>query len=167
MKRLKQFLPFLSIFVIIWILFHSVFMLAIIPSESMEDTIMTGDLLFATRYNADQVERYDIVVFQSPDEPETYFIKRVIGLPGETIKVKEGHVYADDRLLDESFLKEKMDTLGDGIYEVPEGCYFMMGDNRNNSVDSRFWKNKYVSSELLKAKAVFRILPFSSIGNIE
>lgn len=167
MKKIKNYLPIITIFVVVWILFHSVFMLAIVPSESMEDTIMTGDLLFATRYNVDQIGRYDIVVFRAPDDPDIYYIKRVVGLPGETIKVKDGKVYADNQLLDDDFVKEKMDTAGDGIYEVPVDCYFMMGDNRNSSTDSRFWDTKYVSSELLTAKAVFRILPLDSFGTIE
>lgn len=140
-------------------LFKFVLMFNVIPSSSMESTIMTGDFVIGTRFDAKDIERYDIMVFNAPDEPESYFIKRVIGLPGETIEVRDGKVYADGVELDESFIKEAMDTSGDGTYVVPEGCYFMMGDNRNNSSDSRFWNEKYVPLENFASKAKLVICP--------
>ncbi len=153
--------------VAIIILFNTVLMLNEIPSGSMETTIMAGDLVVATRYDTDDIERYDIVVFYFPDNPEEIYIKRVIGLPGETITVENGNVYADGVLLDNSFVTKEMGSSGDGIYEVPEGFYFMMGDNRNNSYDSRFWENPYVSLDDIIAKAKFVIYPFSQFGILE
>lgn len=140
-------------------LFKFVLMFNVIPSSSMESTIMTGDFVIGTRFDAKDIERYDIMVFNAPDEPESYFIKRVIGLPGETIEVRDGKVYADGVELDESFIKEAMDASGDGTYVVPEECYFMMGDNRNNSSDSRFWNEKYVPLENFVSKAKLVICP--------
>lgn len=154
--------------VIVLILFHTTFMLSYIPSSSMESTIMTGNVVFSTRYDIEEedLERYDILTFIAPDDPEITYIKRLIGLPGETIEVKGGKVYADGIELDDSFINGSQNHVGDGVYEVPEGCYFFMGDNRNNSKDSRFWNNPYVSVDDIQAKAKCIIFPFSDICSL-
>ena len=154
--------------VIVLILFHTTFMLSYIPSSSMESTIMTGNVVFSTRYDVQEedLERYDILTFVAPDDPDITYIKRLIGLPGETIEVKDGKVYADGVELDGSFTKETQNQAGDGIYEIPEGCYFFMGDNRNNSNDSRFWDNPYVPIDDIQAKAKCILFPFSDIGSL-
>lgn len=146
--------------------FHYVLMLALIPSGSMENTIMTGDIAIATRFDRADIQRYDVMVFIPPDHPDTYYIKRVIGLPGETITIDNGNIYAGDELLDDSILPEKMIRAGDGVYEVPEGCYFMLGDNRNHSLDARFWENKYVPLENMVAKARIIVFPFTRLGSL-
>lgn len=132
----------------------------------MENTIMTGDLLIGTRYDRTDISRYDIVVFIPPDEPDEFYIKRVIGLPGETILVEDGKVYADGVLLDDSFIAEDMEIKASQTFEVPDGCYFMMGDNRNHSLDSRLWRTKYVPAENIVAKAKLRIYPLNTFGSI-
>ena len=73
------------------------------------------------------MERYDILFFYPPDSPDELFVKRVIGLPGETIEVSGGCVYADGTELDDSFIRRPMNGRGDGIYVVPDGCYFFSG----------------------------------------
>lgn len=169
LKFLIMYIFFMAVFVFI---FRTVFMLTLVPTGSMEGTIMSGDIVFATRYNigADEIERFDILIFTPPDNPdnsdETY-IKRVIGLPGETIEVRDGKVYADGIELDDSFVKNPMNRKGDGTYVVPEGCYFFMGDNRNQSRDSRFWMEKYVPLENIKGKAKSIVYPFTHIHSIE
>ena len=143
---------FLIIFLVVFALNKLVYINAVIPSESMQTTIMKGDR----------------VIFKYPDDPSKIFIKRVIGLPGETVEVKDGKVYIDgaEKPLDDSFCNEV--PIGDfGPYEVPQNCYFMMGDNRNNSLDSRYWKNHFVEKDAILAKAVFRYWPFSEIGKVE
>lgn len=134
-----------------------------IPSASMEPTIMTGDRLIGNRlaYINDDPQRGDVVIFLYPDNENEYFIKRVIGLPGETVTVKGGKVYIDDadEPLDESAYI-KTTPVGDfGPYEVPEGAYFMMGDNRNNSMDSRYWNHKFVYRKKILGKAWVRYFP--------
>lgn len=133
---------------------------AYVPTGSMENTIMPHDRLIASRihYFVSNPERGDIVVFRYPDNEETLYVKRVIGLPGETVEIKDGSVYIDEELLEESYLKEETSG-GFGPYNVPEGSYFMMGDNRNNSTDSRYWKNKYVAKEKILGKALFKYFP--------
>lgn len=178
MKKIKrELLRFLTLYLILLAIFIFVFknilIITLVPSGSMEGTIMTGDIVFGTRYDVkteDEIERYDILIFVPPDNPDNQdltYIKRVIGLPGETIEVKEGKVYADGVELDDSFIKNPMNRKGDGIYKVPEGCYFFMGDNRNQSRDSRFWMEKYVSIENIQGKARSIIFPFSHIHGIE
>ena len=124
--------------------------------------ILTGDRIFGNRlaYLFDDPERFDIVIFKYPDDESQRFIKRVIGLPGETVEIREGKVYINgsDTPLDDSFTPET--PVGNfGPYTVPEGCYFMLGDNRNNSRDSRMWDNPYVKKEKILGKAVLRYFP--------
>lgn len=168
----KRLLRFLAGYCMLWaatvILSRTVLMLNFIPSGSMEGTIRTGDFVLGTRYDIGEgdIERYDILVFVPPDEPDTVYIKRVIGLPGETVVVCDGSVYADGVRLDDSFVKNPMNTKGDGTYVVPDGCYFVMGDNRNQSDDSRFWTEKYVPVENVEGRAKFIIFPFKNIGAV-
>lgn len=133
-----------------------------IPSGSMENTIMTGDKLIALRtsYWFNNPERGDIVVFEYPDDPEELFIKRVIGLPGEKVEIIDGKVYINDKEepLQEDYIKEEMDG-SFGPYYVPQGSYFMMGDNRNDSLDSRFWNDKYVKKDAILGKAKLQYYP--------
>lgn len=161
---------FLIIFVVVFILSQFVYINATIPSGSMQNTIMQGDRIFGNRlaYIKDDPERYDIIIFKYPDDTSKTFIKRVIGLPGETVEIKNGNVYINgsDQPLDDSFCAEE--TEGEfGPYVVPDDSYFVMGDNRNNSLDSRYWNNKFVSKDQILAKAVFRYWPFTSISFIE
>lgn len=171
-ELLRLFVLYIILMAVFVFIFRTVFMLTLVPTGSMEGTIMSGDIVFATRYNigVDEIERFDILIFTPPDNPdntdETY-IKRVIGLPGETIEVIDGKVYADGVELDDSFVKNPMNRKGDGTYVVPEGCYFFMGDNRNQSRDSRFWIEKYVPLENIKGKAKSIVFPFTHIHGIE
>lgn len=142
-----------------------------IPSESMEDNIMTGDRIFGNRlaYIKSDPKRFDVVIFKFPDDEKQYFIKRVIGLPGETVDVIDGKVYIDgsDTPLDDSFCKEEPLGVKDGHFEVPEGAYFMLGDNRNVSRDSRWWNHPYVMKEKILGKAVFRYWPLTRISLVK
>ena len=121
---------------------------ATVPSGSMENTIQPGDRLFGLRltYLFKDPARGDIVVFRYPVDAslgkKTNYIKRIIGLPGETVEIRNAKIYINgsEEPLDEPYLKEEWTVLNDGItFEVPEGCYLMLGDNRNNSSDSRYW----------------------------
>ena len=142
-----------------------------VPSASMENTIMTHDRVIGSRlaYNSSDPKRGDIVIFYFPDDvtEKTYYVKRIIGLPGDIIDIKHGHVYLNnsDTPLEEPYIKEPMETPEDLHYEVPEGCYFMLGDNRNSSADSRYWHNTFVKKEKIVAKVLFRYFP--SIGKIQ
>ncbi len=133
---------------------------ATVPSSSMEKTIMTNDRVIGLRlaYRDSDPERGDIIIFKFPDNEKILYIKRVIGMPGETVEIHNGEVTIDGEILSEPYLTTT--TEGDfGPYLVPEGHYFMMGDNRNNSADSRYWNNTYLSRDKIVGKAVLRYWP--------
>jgi len=130
-----------------------------VPTGSMKDTIMEGNRLIGFRlsYLFSEPNRLDVVIFKYPDDETQNYVKRVIGLPGDIVVIKDGKVYVNDVLLDEPYIKEPMTVNGQVLtYSVPKGYYFMMGDNRNNSADSRFWKNTYVAENKILAKAIFK-----------
>ncbi len=131
-----------------------------VVSGSMNDTLKKDDRLVASKipYMFGEVQRGDIIVFHFPDDEKEIYIKRCIGLPGETVEIINGYVYIDGTLLQEDYVKgERSGSYGP--YHVPEGEYFMLGDNRHNSEDSRAWKDKYVSKSQIVGKALFRYKP--------
>lgn len=140
-----------------------------VPSASMETTIMTKDRVIGSRltYKFSDPQRGDIAIFRFPDDESIYYVKRIIGLPGDTIDIVDGQVYLNGSTepLDEPYLHEPMISEPPMHFEVPEDCYFMMGDNRNYSSDARRWENTYVKREKLIAKVLFRYYP--RIGKIE
>lgn len=135
---------------------------ALIPSGSMESTIMTGDRVIGLRtsYLFTSPDRGDIVIFKNPDDESKLYIKRVIGLPGDKVEIIDGLVYINDseEPLGESYLT--VTPKGNfGPYEVPDESYFMLGDNRNVSKDSRYWENTFVKEDKIIAKAYLRYYP--------
>lgn len=149
-----------------------VFANAVVPTGSMLNTIQEGDRIIASRlaYVNNDPERYDIILFYYPDDESKIYVKRVIGLPGETVQIVNGVVYVTKTngktiQLDDSFVTIGTPYGDFGPYTVPENCYFMLGDNRNNSKDSRYWQNTYVNKEKIIGKVKFRYYP--SIGKVE
>lgn len=132
-------------------------------SGSMMDTLEIGDVYLGNRlsYLFSDPERGEIVFFKAPDKEEETYVKRIIGLPGEKIEIKDGKVYINDSTepLDEPYLREKPFKEDFGPVTVPENSYFMLGDNRNHSSDSRAWHTFYVTGDRLLAKAWLRIWP--------
>ncbi len=163
---LKFSAGYLCFAIAITIVFQKILMLSLIPSSSMADTLLPGDLIISTRYDVgiEDISRYDILIFTLSEDSEQEYIKRVIGLPGETIEIRtNGKVYADGVELDDSFIKEPMECYDNDTYVVPEGCYFFMGDNRNHSADSRYW-DEYIPAENIIAKEKFTIIRLSKFG---
>lgn len=137
-----------------------------IPSGSMEDTIMPGDRVVGNRlaYLTHEPERFDIIIFRYPDDESQLFIKRVIGLPGETVEIRDGKIYINGSSTPLKDVKTKEPMEGSfGPYKVPEDCYFVMGDNRNNSKDSRYWIHTFVTDDEILGKAVFKYWPLSEM----
>lgn len=134
-----------------------------VPSGSMENTIMTGDRVIGSRlsYHFEDPKRGDIAIFRFPDNEKIYYVKRIIGLPGETVDIVDGKVYINgsEVPLDEPYIREPMIPEAPMHFEVPENSYFMMGDNRNYSMDARRWENTYVKREKIIAKVLFRYFP--------
>lgn len=143
-----------------------------VQGSSMESTLQDGDNLIVEKisYRFVEPERFDIVVFPYRYEPDTFYIKRIIGLPGETIQIKEGFVYINDTLLEEDVygLEVMMDPgIAANPIQLGEDEYFVLGDNRNNSSDSRTEQVGVIKKDELIGRAWVRIFPFSKVGVIK
>ena len=133
-----------------------------IPSESMKPALQVNDQLFVTRvYNTDNLKRGDIIVFYSSELGDT-LIKRLIGLPGDKIQIKGGEVYINGTKQDEPYVIYP--SYYNGEFQVPEGKFFFLGDNRANSEDARYWVNPYISAKDIKGKAQLRVYPLNRFG---
>ena len=131
-----------------------------VKSISMQPTLYEKDFVIVNKlaYRFGQPQRGDIIVFIYPPDPETEpYIKRIIGLSGETVRVERGQVYINNAPLDEPYIK--MQPTYSGSWEVPEGALFVLGDNRNNSSDSHQWG--MVPMENVIGQAVVIYYPFS------
>lgn len=144
---------------------------ATVPTGSMENTIMTNDCIMGFRlaYTISEPKRGDIIIFKYPDDETQKYVKRIIGLPGDNIYIENGEIYINGSVTpyQESYLKEEW-VIANGPYEfqVPEDSYLVLGDNRNNSLDARYWTNKYVTKDKIIGKALFVYFPFSRLGAI-
>ncbi len=165
-----EVLPYVLVVLAALLINQTIIINARIPSASMETTIMTGERVFGNRlaYINSEPKRYEIVIFKYPDDEKRLFVKRIIGLPGDTIELRDGDVYingVNDMEFENQFISSNlMDDFGP--YTVPEGCYFMMGDNRAHSNDSRFWDHKCVQREKIVGRAGLRYWPLNKIGFI-
>ena len=133
---------------------------------------MPGDniLGFRLAYLQEEPERGDVIFFPFPDDETQKYVKRIIGLPGETVTIMDGKIYIDGATepLEEPYLKEEW-TKGTGpfVFEIPEDSYLCLGDNRNRSADAREWNNPYVAREKIIAKAIFTYFPIERWGIVE
>ena len=162
-QEILSYIKILAVAVIVAFLFtRFIIVNAQVPSGSMENTILTGDRLIGFRlaYLFHEPERGDIVIFKYPDDESQLFIKRLIGLPGDTVEIKNGKVFINGEEDEEANSHVPETPTGNyGPYVVPEGCYFMLGDNREHSKDSRFWSNTFVTYDEIVGKAIIRYYP--------
>lgn len=139
-----------------------------VNGDSMNVTLEDGDNLIVDKlsYRFKDPERYDIIVFPYRYQEKTYYIKRIIGLPGETVQIIDGMVYIDGEMLPESYGKEVMEYAGIASepIELAEDEYFVLGDNRNNSSDSRDPSVGNVHKDQIIGKAFVRIWPLNKFG---
>ena len=153
---IRDALPYILFTLLLVILLKYVIIHSIVPSCSMENTIKTGNHLIGVRsklaFKNNMPKKGDIVIFKYPDDNTQLYVKRIIGVPGDIIDIKVNGIYINGEKLDEEYLKETMVTKEELCIEVPKDKYFMMGDNRNNSLDSRFWHNPFVSKDEIIAR---------------
>lgn len=127
-----------------------------VESISMQPTLFAGDFVLVNKlaYRFDDPQRGDIVVFRYPPNPdETPYIKRIVGLPGDQVHISEGRVYINEEAIAEPYLKTQTNRGGD--WSVPEDSLFVMGDNRNNSSDSRAWGMVPLENVIGKALVIY------------
>ena len=172
-KEAKSLIITLAVtLVVVFVLKNYIIINANVPTGSMENTIMPDDNILGYRlaYVNEGPERGDVIFFYFPDDETQKYVKRVIGLPGETVYINEGKIYINgsEEPLDEPYLKEEwVNGIGPYMYEVPEDSYFCLGDNRNDSSDARYWIKTYVKREKIIGKAIFTYFPFDRWGFVE
>ncbi|QFJ56251.1 signal peptidase I [Pseudobutyrivibrio xylanivorans] len=159
-------------FAVVFVITQFIGQRTVVSGSSMEDTLSDGDNLIVDKvsYKLHDPERFDVVVFPYQYEEDTYYIKRIIGLPGESVRIDGGgNIYVNDQLLTENYGTETILNPGlanTEIYLGP-GEYFVLGDNRNNSTDSRFEAVGNIKGDDIVGKAWLRVYPFNSFGLVD
>ena len=162
-KIIKEIYPYIVIIIVV-VLFRTFIATPVrVDGGSMDSTLKDGDILILNKLN-NSYERFDVVVI---DKDGTKLIKRIIGLPGENIEYEDNDLYINEELLKDIETSRTADfTLKElyNIEEIPEGYYFVMGDNRGNSVDSRDYRVGLVKESEIEGTTTIRLFPFNKIG---
>lgn len=160
MKVIKEVIPYIVIVVVVVLIRTFIITPVRVDGDSMKNTLKNGDILLL--YKLSSINRFDIIVLDEEKDNEK-IIKRVIGLPGDTVAIKKGKIYINDKVIDDEYAYgETSDydkvTLGDDEY-------FILGDNRLISKDSRYFGP--IKEKEIKGKIVFRLFPFTKIGTVQ
>lgn len=144
----------------------------IVSGSSMRDTLYDGDNLIVDKltYRFRNPERFDVIVFPFHGNKKDHYIKRVIGLPGERVRIdSQGHIFINDTILEENFGREVIKSPGRASEEIllAEDEYFVLGDNRNDSSDSRDFMVGNIKKDEIIGRAFLRVYPFDSIGFVK
>ncbi len=172
-KETISFILYIAlVFLITYLVIHYVGQRTQVSGTSMEYTLSDGDNLIVDKisYRFKKPERFDIIVFPYQYEENTYYIKRIIGLPGETVQIDEdGNIYIDGEVLEESYGREVIQDPGQAIEPIKlgEDDYFVLGDNRNASADSREPSVGVIHGKDIIGRAWLRIFPFDKMGFIK
>ena len=171
LKELLGWIVYIAVIIgLTWLIITFVGQRTRVSGHSMEATLHDGANLIVDKlsYRFRDPKRFEIIVFPYRHKENTYYIKRIIGLPGETVQVKDGYVYIDGEKLDENYGLEVMEDAGIAAepIELGEDEYFVLGDNRNHSSDSRDPSVGILHIDELIGRAWIRIWPLDSIGVI-
>jgi len=169
------------IFILLFATFFNSYIIvnARVPTPSMEDTIQTGDRIVAFRlsYLFREPRRYEMIVFRGPEGDPTLYVKRIVGLPGESLLIRDGHVYINGSTTPQNSEFIKGHIRGNfGVYNaatsqldpyiIPEGHFFVLGDYRDRSEDSRGWQEPYIPQDRILGRVIFRYFPgFANLTN--
>ncbi|MCM8822036.1 MAG: signal peptidase I [Candidatus Omnitrophica bacterium] len=174
-KRKKEILSWVWAILFVLILRQFFVQAFVIPSESMKPTLKIHDRLLANKiiYKIREPRRWEVIIFKYPEDPKKYFVKRLAGLGGESVVIRNGHIYVNGQVMNQP---ENVSTPlyyyddSDGSYgvneeiKIPSGAYYVLGDNSINSKDSRYWG--FVPSKNLVGKALFIYWPPWRMGFI-
>lgn len=168
-ELLSWVITFVAAIVIAMVLKNYIVINATVPTGSMENTIMPKDNIIGFRlaYKFTTPKRGDIIIFKYPDDENEQYIKRIIGESGDHVEIKDAKIYINgsEKPLDEPYLKEEWNVeTGPYEFDVPEDSYLVLGDNRNNSWDARYWENTYVKKDKIVGKGIVKYFPFNHMG---
>ena len=173
-EMISTLLYLLAVLCLTWLVIHFVGQRTEVEGASMETTLSDGDNLIVDKisYRFRDPQRFDIIVFPFQYKENTYYIKRIIGLPGETVQIDEqGNIYINGEKLEESYGREIIRPENIGIAAEPivlgEDEYFVMGDNRNNSKDSRSPQIGQVDEREIVGKVIFLLFPGTGMGGTQ
>lgn len=160
MKIIKEIIPYIVIVVVVVLIRTFIITPVRVDGDSMKNTLKNGDILLL--YKLGSINRLDIIVLDEEKDNEK-IIKRVIGLPGETVAIKKGKIYINDKVIDDEYAYGETSDYDKVTLEDEE--YFILGDNRLISKDSRYFGP--IKKSEIKGKIVFRVFPFTKIGTVQ
>lgn len=160
MKIIKEIIPYIVIVLVVVLIRTFIITPVRVDGESMKNTLKNGDILLL--YKLGSINRLDIIVLDEEKDNEK-IIKRVIGLPGETVAIKKGKIYINDKVIDDEYAYGETSDYDKVTLEDDE--YFILGDNRLISKDSRYFGP--IKENEIKGKIVFRLFPFTKIGTVQ
>ena len=160
MKIIKETIPYIVIVLVVVLIRTFIITPVRVDGDSMKNTLKNGDILLL--YKLGSINRLDIIVLDEEKDNEK-IIKRVIGLPGETVAIKKGKIYVNDKVIDDEYAYGETSDYDKVTLEDDE--YFILGDNRLISKDSRYFGP--IKKSEIKGKIVFRLFPFTKIGTVQ
>lgn len=160
MKVIKEVIPYIVIVVVVILIRTFIITPVRVDGDSMKNTLKNGDILLL--YKLSSIDRFDIIVLDEEKDNEK-IIKRVIGLPGETVAIKKGKIYINDKVIDDDYAYGQTSDYNKVTLKDDE--YFILGDNRLISKDSRYFGP--IKDNEIKGKIVFRLFPFTKIGTVQ
>ncbi len=160
MKVIKEVIPYIVIVVVVVLIRTFIITPVRVDGDSMKNTLKNGDILLL--YKLSSINRFDIIVLDEEKDNEK-IIKRVIGMPGETIAIKKGKIYINDKVIDDEYAYGETSDYNNVTLRDNE--YFILGDNRLISKDSRYFGP--IKENEIKGKIVFRLFPFTKIGTVQ
>lgn len=160
MKIIKEIIPYIVIVLVVVLIRTFIITPVRVDGDSMKNTLKNGDILLL--YKLGSINRLDIIVLDEEKDNEK-IIKRVIGLPGETVAIKKGKIYINDKVIDDEYAYGETSDYDKVTLEGDE--YFILGDNRLISKDSRYFGP--IKENEIKGKIVFRLFPFTKIGTVQ
>jgi len=160
MKIIKEIIPYIVIVLVVVLIRTFIITPVRVDGDSMKNTLKNGDILLL--YKLGSINRLDIIVLDEEKDNEK-IIKRVIGLPGETVAIKKGKIYVNDKVIDDEYAYGETSDYDKVTLEDDE--YFILGDNRLISKDSRYFGP--IKENEIKGKIVFRVFPFTKIGTVQ